>query len=56
MTHVFHLQDSVPLSMLLMGDKSETAPNALAQRLGSYMNVFLPNVQCGKLLGFYKGG
>lgn len=25
--------DSMPLSMLVMGDQSETAPNALAQRL-----------------------
>ncbi|CAL8346485.1 unnamed protein product [Gadus morhua 'NCC'] len=30
--------DSVPLSMLLMGDKSETAPNALAQRLAKKTN------------------
>lgn len=28
------LQDSMPLSTLVMGDPSNTAPNALAQRLG----------------------
>lgn len=31
----FCLQDSMPLSTLVMGDPSNTAPNSLAQRLGN---------------------
>lgn len=32
---VFCLQDSMPISTLVMGDPSNTAPNSLAQRLGN---------------------
>lgn len=34
------LQDSVPLSTLVLGDPSNTAPNTLAQRLGNVCFFF----------------